>query len=159
MYDNFVYSEPAGITNDLNFWTFNDTVMTITATITNSLQQNDATVETNGNKKEIFIPAKPDGQGFSVNGGELLFLSLATCFCNDLYREAARRKIVIQSVRVTVSGEFGGEGEPASNIVYRADIRSDSPQSEITALVRHVDQVAEIHNTVRKGVKVALQIE
>lgn len=133
--------------------------MTILATIKNSHQQNDVTVETNGNKKQITIPAKSDGQGSSLNGGELLFLSLATCFCNDLYREAVRRKIEIQSVQVTVRGEFGGEGEPASNIVYKADIQSNSAQNEIAALITHVDQVAEIHNTLRKGVKVALQIE
>lgn len=133
--------------------------MTISATITNSLQQNDITVETNGNKKEVTIPSKPDGHGSSVNGGELLFLSLATCFCNDLYREAVRRNIEILSVRVTVSGKFGGEGDPASDIVYKAAIQSNNPQSEIESLVSHVDQVAEIHNTLRKGVKVVLQME
>lgn len=131
--------------------------MTIEATICNSAQQNDVTVETNGKKKSITIPAKLDGRGSNVNGGELLFLSLATCFCNDLYREAVRRKIEIQSVRVTVNGKFGGEGEPASDIVYKADIQSISPQAEIEALVTHVDQVAEIHNTLRRGIKVSLQ--
>jgi organic hydroperoxide reductase OsmC/OhrA len=130
--------------------------MTIEATIYSSLQQNDITVETNGSKKAIAIPAKLDGRGSSVNGGELLFLSLATCFCNDLYREAFRRKIEIESVRVTVSGKFGGEGEPASDIVYKADIQSISPQAEIEALITYVDQVAEIHNTLRRGIKVEL---
>jgi uncharacterized OsmC-like protein len=130
--------------------------MTIVATIKNSLQENDIVVETDGNKKNVIIPAKSNGQGSSVNGAELLFLSLATCFCNDLYREAPRRNIIIQSVEVSVSGEFGKEGEPASNINYRVIIQSDAPQNEISALIDHVDKIAEIHNTLRKGVAVSL---
>src|SRR5687767_5357542 len=130
--------------------------MNIIASIKNSLQQNDIIVETDGNKKKIIIPAKPDGQGSSVNGAELLFLSLATCFCNDIYREAVRRNIPIQSVELTVFGEFGKEGEPASNINYKVNIKSDASQNEISELIDHVDTIAEIHNTLRKGVKVSL---
>jgi uncharacterized OsmC-like protein len=80
--------------------------MILSATIKNSSVQNEITVSTNSNRKEITIPGKPEG-GSSVNGGELLFLSLATCFCNDIYREAAKRKMTILSVEVSVSGEFG----------------------------------------------------
>ncbi len=65
--------------------------MIISATVNNSQQTNDATVATEGNKKKISIPAKEDARGSSVNGGELLFLALATRFCNDVYREAAKR--------------------------------------------------------------------
>lgn len=132
--------------------------MTITATIKNSLLQNDIAVTTDGNQKGIAIPSKPNGHGSSVNGGELLFLSLATCFCNDIYREAVRRNINIKSIEVNVTGEFGMEGEPASNISYMVNIQSDTPENEISELINHVDTVAEIHNTLRKGVKVSLQI-
>ena len=131
--------------------------MNIIATIKNSLQQNDIVVETDGNKKKIVIPAKSGGQGSSVNGAELLFLSLATCFCNDIYREGVRRNINIESVEVTVSGEFGKEGESASFINYKTNIKSDSPQNEISALIDQVDKIAEIHNTLRKGIPVTLQ--
>jgi organic hydroperoxide reductase OsmC/OhrA len=132
--------------------------MIINASIKNSSQQNDVTVDTDGKKKTIRIPARKNGQGSSVNGGELLFLALATCFCNDLYREAVRREIKIESVEVTVSGVFGGEGEPASDITYKAHIQSDASKNDIEALVAHVDKVAEIHNTVRRGVNVSLVI-
>ena len=118
--------------------------MTITATINNSLQQNDITVVIEGSPKGISIPSKPNGQGSSVNGGELLFLSLATCFCNDIYREAVRRNININSIEVNVTGEFGMEGEPASNISYKVNIQSDTPKNEIIELIHHVDTVAEI---------------
>jgi organic hydroperoxide reductase OsmC/OhrA len=133
--------------------------MNIVATIKNSAQQNTVTVATEGNQKEISIPAKPNGQGSSVNGGELLFLSLATCFCNDIYREAARRQIDIQSIEVNVSGEFGKEGEPASNIRYNVEIQSEAPKNVISELIAHVDTVAEIHNSLRKGISVSLQTE
>ncbi len=133
--------------------------MIISATIKNGYQENDITVTTDTNKKEISIPGKTEGFGSSVNGGELLFLSLATCFCNDVYREAARRNINISSVEVNVSGEFGKEGEPGKNIIYNAKIQSsNSSQQEITELINHVDKIAEIHNTLRKGVSVALKI-
>lgn len=132
--------------------------MTIVATIRNSHQQNDVVVSTNGNSKGISIAGKAEGGGSSVNGGELLFLSLATCFCNDIYREAARRKIAVTNVEVTVSGQFGKEGEPASNITYEANVQAakSSPQ-EISDLIAYVDSIAEIHNTLRKGVSVHLR--
>lgn len=130
--------------------------MHIAATITNSRQQNDITVQTASNKKSISIPAKPAGGGSSVNGGELLFLALATCFCNDIYREAAKMKINIDKVSVTVDGEFGNEGEPATHIAYKASVSSDAAPDEIAALIKHVDAVAEIHNTLRRGIRVKL---
>ncbi len=130
--------------------------MHIAATITNCQQQNDIIVQTAGNKKSISIPAKPAGGGSSVNGGELLFLALATCFCNDIYREAAKMNILIEKVSVTVDGEFGNEGEPAAHIQYKAAVSSDAAPDEIAALIKHVDAVAEIHNTLRSGIQVKL---
>jgi organic hydroperoxide reductase OsmC/OhrA len=133
--------------------------MILSATIKNSSVQNEITVSTNSNRKEITIPGKPEG-GSSVNGGELLFLSLATCFCNDIYREAAKRKMTILSVEVSVSGEFGKEGEPGRNITYEANVQApDHSQREITALVDYVGQIAEIHNTLRNGVSVSLKMK
>jgi organic hydroperoxide reductase OsmC/OhrA len=131
--------------------------MNIWATIKNSGSKNDITVSTNNNEKKISIPAKAEG-GSLINGGELLFLSLATCFCNDIYREAARRNMQINSVEVNVTGEFGKEGEPGSNINYHVHVvSSTSSQQQIEELIKYVDTVAEIHNTLRKGVSVQLK--
>jgi hypothetical protein len=55
-------------------------------------------------------------EGSSINGGELLFAALATCFCNDRYREAAKRGVEVQDVEVEVTGTFGNPGEPARDI-------------------------------------------
>lgn len=129
--------------------------MKISATLKNSQQKNDITVVTNSNGKTISIPGKPDGLGSSVNGGELLFLSLATCFCNDIYREAAKRRMIIDSVDVTVSGEFGNEGEPATKIDYAVDVKAAAHSAnEINDLIQYVDTIAEIHNTLRRGIAV-----
>lgn len=132
--------------------------MNITATIKNSYGRHEATVATEGTQKSVSIAGKPEGYGSSVNGGELLFLALATCYGNDAYREAARRGMTIESVEVTVSGQFGGEGEPASRIEYTVSLQAPGiPEEELRAFIRHVDSVAEIQNTLRKGVSVTLK--
>lgn len=131
--------------------------MNIASVVKNNALIHEVTVVTEGNAKIISIPGKPMG-GSAVNGGELLFLSLATCFCNDLYREAARRNMKLDEVEVAVSGEFGKEGEPGFNIQYEAKVTSSgSTDHEINDLIRDVDRVAEIHNTLRKGVAVTLR--
>lgn len=94
--------------------------------------------------------------GSSVNGGELLFLALATCYCNDIYREAAKRNIHVQQVEVEVTGVFACEGEGAREIRYRASVDADAPREEVLALMRHTDTVAEIHNTLRASTSVVL---
>lgn len=50
-----------------------------------------------------------------MNGGEFLMLALATCYCNDPYREAARLNIVVENVDVEANGEFPGVGLSATN--------------------------------------------
>ncbi len=133
--------------------------MILSATIHNRRDANDIVVQTDGNAKTINIPGKVEGLGSSINGGELLFLALATCFCNDLYREGARKNMVIQSVDVTVSGGFTREHEPATDITYHVNVQAPahSPQ-EISDLIRFVDSIAEIHNTLRRGAAVTLNI-
>ena len=130
--------------------------MTISATIKSSFNHHDISVHTNGASQSVVISPKPFGYGSSVNGGELLLLALATCFCNDLYREAAKRNISIDSVEVVCTGEFGGEGEPGSNFQYKAVVASSATSKEIEDLIRHTDKVAEIHNTLRKGLSITL---
>lgn len=58
-------------------------------------------VSTEGEAKVLPLPPKESGRGSSVNGGELLFLARATCYCNDVYREAAGAGLRIDEVHVT----------------------------------------------------------
>ncbi len=87
--------------------------MEIAASVTNSPGTQRAVVRTGGVTHELYVAAKANGSGSATNGGEFLMLALATCYCNDLYREAARLGLRIDEV-----------------------------------------QVAEVHNTLRKGVPV-----
>lgn len=130
--------------------------MQIRAKIDNSQGRNKVTLETEGHQHSIKIEPKPDGFGSSVNGGELLFLALATCFCNDLYREAAKLEIPISGVEVEVEGEFGQEGEPARQVSYRARVKSPESEERLISLMQVTDRLAEIQNTLRTGVPVNL---
>jgi len=130
--------------------------MNISAIIENRRDSHTVTLATNGRKHSLFIPPKSEGFGSSANGGELLFLALATCYCNDLYREARKRSIEIHSVRVEVTGEFGAEGEGARDLSYSASVEGSASQDDLLALMRHTDTVAEIQNTLRSSVRVNL---
>jgi len=129
--------------------------MKITANLVNSPGQHQVQVRTNDSQKTLDIPPKPTG-GSSLNGGELLFLALATCYCNDLYREAAKRSIIVERVEVQVQGEFGGEGDPASGITYQASVSAHAEDAAIRDMMQAVDNLTEIQNTLRRGVQVTL---
>lgn len=130
--------------------------MQIKARIDSAHNVHSVIVDTNGNKQQLNVSPKATGYGSSVNGGEFLCVAVATCFCNDLYREAAKRNVKIFSVSVEASAEFGKEGEPGYNIRYSATVEGEASQEELQALVRHTDTVTEIQNTLRRGVAVSL---
>jgi organic hydroperoxide reductase OsmC/OhrA len=130
--------------------------MKISARVANRAGEHQAGLTTEGREHSLAIPAKAEGFGSSVNGGELLFLALATCYCNDIYREGAKRGIEIDRVQVEVTGEFGGMGEGARNIQYRATVDAKAPEAEILELMRYTDSVAEIQNTLRSASTVTL---
>ena len=130
--------------------------MKIIAKVGNSLNKHQVTLQTNDHVHSITILPKPTGYGSSANGGELLFLALATCYCNDIYREAAKRNIKVERVEVSVEGEFGAEGEPAKSVTYRAKIDAQASEAEIRELMQYTDTVAEIQNTLRMGTPVVL---
>jgi organic hydroperoxide reductase OsmC/OhrA len=131
--------------------------MKIAARASNTISVQTVEVETDGRKQSVGIAPKSAGRGSSINGGELLFAALATCFCNDLYREAAKRGIGVHEVEVEVTGRFGGPGEPARDISYRVQVHADAPQATIDDLIRATDSVTEIQNTLRAGCAVRLE--
>jgi putative redox protein len=54
-------------------------------------------------------PVDAGGGGKGFNGGQLLYLAVAGCVSNDLFREAPRFGVELDSVRVTVEGDFLGD--------------------------------------------------
>jgi uncharacterized OsmC-like protein len=134
--------------------------MRMRARVQNSLDSHQVALQTNDYQHQITIAPKSTGFGSSVNGGELLFLALATCYCNDIYREAAKRGIVVERVEVIVEGDFEAEGAAATNVSYHATVAAQASEEEIRSLMRDTDQVAEIQNTLRAATPVRLgQIE
>ena len=130
--------------------------MRVSAILKNQFNQHDITVQTNDDAKEIKIDSKPSGYGSSVDGAKLLLLLLASCFCNDIYREASKRNIIVSEVEVVFTGDFGGKGEPGSNFQYKANVISDASSEESNDLINATDRIAEIHNTLKKGLNITL---
>ncbi|MBC5784075.1 OsmC family protein [Ramlibacter sp. USB13] len=130
--------------------------MQIAATVRSSLAGHAAAVRTGETTQSVPIARKSTGPGSGVNGGEFLMLALATCYCNDLFREAQRLGIAIDEVEVEAQAEFPGIGLAATEITYRARVRSSAGEEKIRQLLKETDAVAEVHNTVRAGVGVRL---
>lgn len=129
--------------------------MNVSVFIENSFQKHAVQVETDSVTKSLKIDPKPDGYASSVNGAELLLAAIGTCFCNDVYREAKARQVTVEAVSVRVKAEFGGPGEPARTIEYEAEVVAPSAtKEEVQALLAHVDAIAEIHNTLRRGLPI-----
>jgi uncharacterized OsmC-like protein len=128
--------------------------MKMSASIISREHHHEILVQTDESTKAIQIQPKPTGFGSSVNGGELLLLSLATCFCNDIYREASNRGIPVSGVEVT--GHFGQPGEAGSHFTYKTTVVSDAPAAEVAELIRYTDRIAEVHNTLRQGIDIKL---
>jgi organic hydroperoxide reductase OsmC/OhrA len=127
--------------------------MEISAIVRSSGLEHEAAVRTDATAQSLAIPRKASG-GSAVNGGEFLMLALATCFCNDLYREAERLGIPLDGVEVEASARFPGIGLAATDIRYRATIDSTAPGAAVDELLRRTDAVSEVHNTIRAGAPV-----
>ncbi len=130
--------------------------MEISATVRNTAAGHAVGVRTGDNAQALAIPAKANAPGSAVNGGEFLLLALATCYCNDLYREAARLGIAVDGVEVEATAVFPGIGLAATDIRYRVRVDSPADAAAVAELIRKTDAVAEVHNTVRASVAVAL---
>jgi organic hydroperoxide reductase OsmC/OhrA len=128
--------------------------MQISARVTSGGGRHEATVATGAATQSLAVAAKASGAGSAVNGGELLLLALATCYCNDLYREAATMGIVLTAVEVEARADFDAVGRGAANVRYRARVDSPASDAEVAALLERTDAVAEVHNTLRAGADV-----
>jgi uncharacterized OsmC-like protein len=101
-------------------------------------------------------PVEGGGGGLGFNGGQLLYLAIAGCISNDLFREAQASGIELSHVRVRVTGEFVGEPAVSNDIQYEVEIGGDAPEDRLRSLVAHVDAIAEIPNTLRQATHVRL---
>lgn len=125
--------------------------MEISAHIRNGPNEHAVHVRTAGKTRRLEVAARAEAPGSSVNGGELLMAALATCYCNDLYREAARLGIALQGCEVVAVARFDGVGLGAESVTYRARVDSNAPAEQIERLLAETDRLAEVHNTLRAG--------
>jgi uncharacterized OsmC-like protein len=102
-------------------------------------------------------PTTAGGGGLGFNGGQLLYLAIAGCISNDLYREAATRHIVLHRVRVTVDGDFPARGAPSTPIDVDVELDGDGSEADLAALLEEVDAIAEIPNSLRNATPVRLR--
>ncbi len=131
--------------------------MQVRATLSNTVTEHTLVTSAGSDENPLAIDAKTGARGSAVNGGELLCAAVATCFCNDLFREAGAFDLEVIDITVRVRAEFGGPGDPARHICYTVEVTAVGEEHAIRDLVRHTDSVAEIHNTLRLGMTVLLE--
>ena len=73
-------------------------------------------------------PAGGGGGGLGFNGGQLLYLAVAGCVSNDLFREADAAGLTLRRVRVSVHGDFAGDPPVSTSIGYDVEIEGDAPR-------------------------------
>ncbi|MFG2104537.1 OsmC family protein [Micromonospora echinaurantiaca] len=101
-------------------------------------------------------PADGGGDGLGFNGGQLLYLAVAGCVSNDLFREARAAGIELWRVEVTVRGDFTGDPAVSTEITYDVVVEGNAPAERLGELVGRVDAIAEIPNSLRVGTPVRL---
>jgi len=101
-------------------------------------------------------PVEGGGGGLGFNGGQLLYLAVAGCISNDLFREARAAGIELSNVRVKVTGDFVGEPAVSDEIQYEVEVEGYAPVEQLRTLVEQVDEIAEIPNSLRQGTAVHL---
>ncbi len=89
-------------------------------------------------------PTSAGGAGLGFNGGQLLYLAIAACISNDLYREAAAMGVVVADVVVEVDGDFPAPGSASTPIEVAVDLAGDGPEEVLRALLDRVVDMAEI---------------
>ena len=102
-------------------------------------------------------PSAAGGGGLGFNGGQLLYAAIAGCYSNDLYREAATMGVALRRVAITVDGDFPKRGEPSTPITVDLEVEGDAPEDRLRELIRLVDSIAEIPNTIRGATPIELR--
>ena len=97
------------------------------------------------------------GRGLGFNGGQLLNLAVAGCVSNDLFREAAKRGIRLDRVRVVADSDYAGSPAITTLIEYEIELSGDASDEALADLVAYVDEIAEIPNSIRRGTEVRLR--
>jgi hypothetical protein len=55
-----------------------------------------------------------------------------------------------------VHGDFRGDPAVSDPVSYEVELSGEAPQEQLEELVAHVDEIAEIPNSIRRGTEVKL---
>jgi putative redox protein len=102
-------------------------------------------------------PATAGGRGLGFNGGQLLYLSIAACISNDIYREAPSWGIHVERVAIEVDGDFAGRGAPSSPIDVVVDLACDADAEVVDRFLADIDRIAEIPASLRGTTPIAIR--
>jgi len=101
-------------------------------------------------------PADGGGRGVGFNGGQLLYLAIAGCVSNDLFREARADGIALDRVGVVGDGDSQGDPPVSTDVTYTVEVAGDASTEALQRLVAKVDAIAEIPNSLRAATAVRL---
>src|SRR6478736_6173148 len=87
-------------------------------------------------------PGDAGGRGVGFNVGQLLYLAIAGCVSNDLFREARAAGLAIDRVRVRVRGDFTGDPAVSGEVEYDVELVGDGKPDQLQALIERVDEIA-----------------
>jgi putative redox protein len=96
-------------------------------------------------------PVAAGGGGSGFSGGQLLYMAIAACWSNDLYREAATMGIGLDGVEITVDGDFPARGAGSTPITLEVVVKSSAPGERVRELIAEVERIAEIPRAIREG--------
>ncbi len=96
------------------------------------------------------------GNDLGYSGSELLLLAIGTCFSNDIFREASRFGIKVKNVSVDVEADWSGTPVRAHHVKYSVKVEADASKEDISKLIEHTDEIAEIPNSLRVETSVKL---
>ena len=102
-------------------------------------------------------PTAAGGGGLGFNGGQLLYLAIAACWSNDLYREAATMGIQLDGVELTVDGDFPSRGSGSTPISVDLVVRSAEPEARVRELIAEVERIAEIPRAIRDATPIEVK--
>jgi putative redox protein len=60
-------------------------------------------------------------------------------------------------VVITADGQYGGSPAVSTGISYSVEIEGRAPEEDLRSLVSHVDEIAEIPSSLRRGTRVRLE--
>lgn len=102
-------------------------------------------------------PAEGGGGGKGFNGGQLLYLAVAGCISNDLFRDAPKFNVKLDQVVVRVSGDIEGDAAVSGPIGYDVEVTGVGGAGRLRQLIDQVDAIAEIPNSLRGATEVRLR--